>query len=114
MSDVLTLVQAHALSGHPVPGHAASAHVASRTRRLTLLGTGTVGRAFVARYQRLRTAGLLLPELALIANSRDARSCANDIDAAFGCVETSSRRRDSVQLDDESLKHSDIIIDATA
>jgi homoserine dehydrogenase len=50
---------------------------APRAARLVLLGTGTVGSAFVHRYQRLRER-LALPPLALIANSRIALECRVD------------------------------------
>lgn len=94
--------------------HAVADIAVLKTRRLTLLGTGTVGRAFVARYQRLRSAGLPLPELALIANSRDAQPCGNDADAALRSVDTSSRQRDTVQFDADAFLRGDIVIDATA
>lgn len=105
MSSVLSLEQA----GHVVPGHSTP-----KTRRLALLGTGTVGRAVVARYQRLRMTGLPLPELALIANSRDAQACGNDADAALRSVDTSSRQRGTVQFDGDAFLRGDIVIDATA
>lgn len=38
--------------------------------RITLLGTGTVGRAFVSRHVALQARGLALPEIAGIANTR--------------------------------------------
>lgn len=38
--------------------------------RLALLGTGTVGAAWVERYTRLQGAGIELPALAWLANSR--------------------------------------------
>jgi homoserine dehydrogenase len=50
---------------------------APRPSRLTLLGTGTVGSAFVRRYQRLHQQ-LALPPLTLIANSRIALECRID------------------------------------
>ena len=40
--------------------------------RLVLLGTGTVGSAFVARYQALQQRQLSLPSLHVVANSRIA------------------------------------------
>ncbi len=73
-----------------------------------------MGRAFVARYQRLRSAGLPLPELALIANSRDAQACGDDADAALRSVDTSSRQRDTVRFDANAFLRGDIVIDATA
>ncbi len=50
---------------------------APRQPQLALLGTGTVGTAFVRRHQRL-CGGMALPPLALIANSRIALECAAD------------------------------------
>ncbi len=47
-------------ASHPVPA----------SQRITLLGTGTVGRAFVARHVALNARGMTLPPLAGIANTR--------------------------------------------
>lgn len=105
MSTVLAFEQA---------GRATAGIAASKTRRLALLGTGTVGRAFVARYQRLNSAGLSLPELVLIANSRDAQVCGDDPDAALRSVNTSTRQRDTVRFDVHAFRRGDIVIDATA
>lgn len=82
--------------------------------RLALLGTGTVGRAFVARYQRLRERGVALPALGLIANSRDVQACGHDAETALRSVESSSRQRDTVQFEPDAFLHNDIVIDATA
>lgn len=83
--------------------------------RLVLLGTGTVGRAFLARYQRL-AGSVDLPRLAVVGNSRDARACAVDADATsvFEAVHGSSRERNSVQIDEAGFRRGDIVIDATA
>lgn len=83
--------------------------------RLVLLGTGTVGRAFLQRYLRLATQ-LELPRLALIANSRDARTCGLDAGPAlaFDNVQRSTRERNTVRIDDAVLRRGDIVIDATA
>ena len=43
--------------------------------RLALLGTGVVGAAFVARYQRLQQGNSPLPEFAWLANSRVLNEC---------------------------------------
>ena len=51
--------------------------------RLLLLGTGTVGSAFVARYQALRQRQLALPSLEIVANSRIALACTDAPDAAL-------------------------------
>jgi homoserine dehydrogenase len=50
---------------------------AAREPRLMLLGTGTVGSAFVQHYERLRTR-MALPPMAMIVNSRVALACAAD------------------------------------
>ena len=47
--------------------------------RIALLGTGVVGSAFVARYQRLRECGVRLPDIAWLANSRVALECSDDL-----------------------------------
>ena len=49
--------------------------VAAPARRLALLGTGTVGTAFVQRYQALEARGVELPQFSWLANSRTARAC---------------------------------------
>lgn len=45
------------------------------TPRLALLGTGTVGRAFVTRYTALQERQLRLPRFDWLANSRIAHDC---------------------------------------
>ncbi|MEO6365763.1 MAG: hypothetical protein ABIO38_06930, partial [Luteimonas sp.] len=59
--------------------HVVAGIAASKAPRMVLLGTGTVGRALVARYRRLRLGGMPLPELALIANSRDVLASGDDV-----------------------------------
>ena len=49
--------------------------------RLALLGTGTVGAAWVERYTRLQGAGIELPALAWLANSRAVQPAAGDLAA---------------------------------
>lgn len=85
-----------------------------RQPQLVLLGTGTVGRALVARYRRLRDRCPELPRLALIANSRDAQACSADVEAILHIVESSLRQRDTVRFDPAAFLRNDIVIDATA
>ena len=47
--------------------------------RLALLGTGTVGSAFVQRYQALQARGLELPSVQWLANSRTALAIDRDL-----------------------------------
>jgi homoserine dehydrogenase len=56
------------------PAAAASLPALQRPR-LLLLGTGTVGSAFVARWQRLAQRGLALPRFDALANSRATVAC---------------------------------------
>ena len=52
--------------------------------RLYLLGTGTVGSAFIERHARLREADRPVPEIAGIANARGWRDCdASSVQAAL-------------------------------
>jgi len=84
--------------------------------RLVLLGTGTVGSAFVARYQALQRRQLNLPTLQVVANSRIALACDDAPDAAL------SRARDAQagagepvhRLEVGRLGAGDIVVDATA
>ena len=86
---------------------------AARGARIALLGTGTVGRAFVRRYLQLR-ARLALPELALIANSRDAQICQGDADAVLARVAASDCERGAARIEDTAFARGDIVIDASA
>lgn len=57
--------------------------VSADAPRITLLGTGTVGRAFVARHSALAARGLAVPDIAGIANTRGFcridRDCPNEV-----------------------------------
>ncbi len=106
---------------------------APRRARLALLGTGTVGTAFVQRYQRL-CERIALPPLALIANSRIAIACdagdpANALAAARAAgaggksLERSALDVAAAQIPpgppfskggDDALRAGDIVVDATA
>jgi homoserine dehydrogenase len=86
---------------------------APRQARLALLGTGTVGTAFVQRYLRLRD-DVRLPPLTLIANSRDAQGCNGDVHQVLRSLATSARRHGAVELDPEAFVRGDIVVDASA
>ena len=86
---------------------------APRQARLALLGTGTVGKAFVQRYLRLQH-NVPLPPLALIANSRDAQACSGDVHQALRNLANSARRRGTVELDPDAFARGDIVVDASA
>ncbi len=90
---------------------------AAGVRRLALLGTGTVGSAFVARYQRLIDKGLALPQVAWLANSRATQSC-TDIGLLDALQQLGDAPRRTVVLqgwaEAEALHAGDIVVDATA
>ncbi|MBB1472766.1 homoserine dehydrogenase [Luteimonas sp. MC1782] len=85
--------------------------------RLGLLGTGTVGAAFVARCAHLRGQGVALPEFAWLSNSRALAGC--DPGAAG---EVLQRLRAAPArgggfppwVESEGLRRGDVIVDATA
>ena len=87
-----------------------------RVPRLALLGTGVVGSALVARYQRLQSAGLPLPPLAWLANSRALHDCAGAPQRALEQAHRAAARRDDLPpwAEAEALHAGDIVIDATA
>lgn len=89
---------------------------AHRAPRLALLGTGVVGSALVARYQRLQSAGLALPALAWLANSRALHDCAGAPQRALEEANGAAARRDDLPpwAEAEALHAGDIVIDATA
>ncbi|WP_140719092.1 homoserine dehydrogenase [Pseudomonas sp. Hp2] len=86
--------------------------------RLGLLGTGVVGTAFVARYERLRTRGLALPPLLWLANSRALQHCAEGAERALLQARNALARSDAGGLppwaEGEALRAGDIVVDATA
>ncbi|AKC87392.1 homoserine dehydrogenase [Pseudoxanthomonas suwonensis] len=85
-------------------------------RRLALLGTGTVGAAFVERYQRLQARGLDLPRAAWLANSRSVQACADGLAPALQRANAAPRREVLLQgwAEAEALHAGDIVVDATA
>ena len=87
---------------------------AATTPRLTLLGTGTVGSAFVARYQRLRDAGAALPHFGVLANSRGAARCGDDPIAALQVAASLPHALRTHDFDIAAFAADDVIVDATA
>jgi homoserine dehydrogenase len=87
-----------------------------RPARIALLGTGTVGGAFVERYLRLREAGIGVPEVAWISNSRVQVACADGPADAVAAARAAPRRSGGVPpwAEGEGLQRGDIVVDATA
>lgn len=91
--------------------------VAPTMRQLALLGTGTVGRAFVQRYGRLANDGVPLPRFDLLANSRGIRICGNDPMHALHEVADLPHATGEVpvtRFDAATLAAGDVVVDATA
>ena len=94
----------------------ATAHRSVPAPRLVLLGTGVVGAAFVARYQRLQQLDSPLPAFAWLANSR----ALNDCDVAPGQALADARAAPANTGDlppwaeTEALRQGDVLVDATA
>ncbi len=84
--------------------------------RLVLLGTGTVGAAFIARYQALRQRQLDLPLLHVVANSRIALACGDAPEAVLSRAREATRQGDAPAHAEETgrLQAGDIVVDATA
>jgi len=93
---------------------AASQGRAPRQPRLALLGTGTVGRAFVARHQRLIQHGIALPAFELLANSRGTFDCDNAPEQALQFANQAARDGEPREIDATRLRRGDIVVDATA
>jgi len=91
----------------------AYAHVPGRPR-LALLGTGTVGSAFVARYQRLHDDGKALPLLHLLVNARGQLHCNDAAPESLRAAIALPRRDDIRDPDLAALVPGDIVVDATA
>lgn len=90
--------------------------VAAPARRLALLGTGTVGTAFVQRYQSLQARGVALPAFSWLANSRTARACAQAPDHELQQANLAVRGAPALQpwAEAEGLQRGDVVVDATA
>lgn len=97
----------------PAPRHVAKA---ARAPRLALLGTGTVGSAFVARSVQLRDAGFALPGFAWLCNSRALLDRPADAAAAVAELRAAPSRAGgwSPWVESAGLRAGDIVIDATA
>lgn len=85
-------------------------------RRLALLGTGTVGTAFVQRYQALLARGVALPQLSWLANSRTARVCGHAPEQELQLANLAARGAPALQpwAEAEGLQPGDVVVDATA
>ncbi len=82
---------------------------------LHLLGTGTVGGAFLARHAQLSANGLPLPAIASIANSRGCQGCNEaSADQVFHALRDSVAPRDAAWLQHASFAAGDIVVDASA
>ena len=85
--------------------------------KLALLGTGTVGSAFVARYESLQRRQLKLPRFAWLANSRTALDCEPlPLQALQRAWKAPLRAAESLQpwAETEGLREGDLLVDATA
>jgi homoserine dehydrogenase len=85
-------------------------------RRLALLGTGTVGTAFVQRYQSLQSRGIELPPFSWLANSRTARACEQLPEHELEQANRAQRGAPALQpwAEAEGLRRGDVVVDATA
>lgn len=85
-------------------------------RRLALLGTGTVGTAFVQRYQSLLARGVALPQFSWLANSRTARACGHAPEQELQLANLAARTAPALQpwADTDGLQRGDVVVDATA
>ena len=84
--------------------------------RLALLGTGTVGSAFVQRYQTLQARGLELPSVQWLANSRTALEIDRDLALPLELARRAPRDGQSspAWASTEGLERGDVVVDATA
>lgn len=84
--------------------------------RLALLGTGTVGTAFIARSVQLREAGFALPGFAWLCNSRSLVDHPGDAAAAVAQLRAAPARVGgwSPWVESAGLRTGDIVVDATA
>lgn len=106
----MSAVLAHARQPDRIPASA----TAPATPRLALLGTGTVGSAFVARYRQLDGNGVRLPQFELLANSRGAKPCGDDPASALADVAALPRAATAVVCDVSTFAAGDVVVDATA
>ncbi len=103
---------------HPTRLHHPSPYaVGQATRRLVLLGTGTVGTAFVHRYGRLVADGMGLPCFDALVNSRGISACADDPMRALHAAEGlpyAHPSGTSIAFNAMALSRGDVVVDATA
>ena len=101
MSSVVQLATAY----HSVPAS-----------RLALLGTGVVGTAFVARYERLQRGNAALPAFAWLANSRVLHGCEGTPGQALENARASLPNTSDLPpwAETEALRCGDVLVDATA
>ncbi|MDR6673915.1 homoserine dehydrogenase [Xanthomonas translucens] len=91
------------------------AESAPHAPQLALLGTGTVGRAFVARYQALQQRRAGLPAFAWLANSRTRQACLPSASAhALDAANAAPRGTRAHDLAADELRRGDVLVDATA
>lgn len=89
---------------------------AQRSFRLALLGSGTVGSAFVARFQALQAGGAALPTFQWLANSRVTLDCTDGPAQSLARARIAPARTAAAQpwTQSEALRAGDVIVDATA
>ncbi|NZA28303.1 homoserine dehydrogenase [Luteimonas sp. SJ-92] len=110
MSTVLRLPAASLAKAAPTP------RAAPAGPRLALLGTGTVGKAFVARCERLRGQGVTVPAFAWLSNSRALVAGDEDPCGAVERARAAPAREGAWPpwVENESLRCGDVVVDATA
>src|SRR3954465_8148092 len=100
----------------PPPARAPSVEATPRMRRsaptarLVLLGTGTVGAAFVARHQRLDGAGMPLPRLHMLANARGQVRCDGDTAGALRALVAMPRRTPACDPNLATMAPGDVVV----
>jgi len=85
--------------------------------RLALLGTGTVGRAFVERCERLRAQGVEVPGFAWLSNTRALREGSERPLEALAQLDAAApvhRSAWAPWVESEGLRPGDVVVDATA
>ncbi|GGK12304.1 homoserine dehydrogenase [Luteimonas terricola] len=103
----------------PLPARAQgrSLRVPRSGPRLALLGTGTVGSAFVERCERLRAQGVEVPAFAWLSNTRALREAGGRPSEALAQLDAAAPvRRDTWApwVESEGLRPGDVVVDATA
>lgn len=98
------------------PAPRPAARFAQAAPRLALLGTGTVGTAFVERCEALRARGVPVPEFAWLCNSRALAEGDGATTDALQRLRAAPARAGAWApwVEAESLRRGDIVVDATA